>query len=448
MRLKEYLKTIDKVYHTTLNPKGPGCVRIHLIPPKKCKVGIPWVAIVNGYYVLPIQTAWAVLLSIFIETLNSTNGVPFESMGEIIESTTKTAKEIFFKTDVKLMKKDLKDMLQVFEDLARGQTPTTEIGFMTLAKYGRFMSAPHRMDLMVSSMSVDGNWNCNQKCIHCYAASELMANTEELSTADWFKIIDELKDAHVPSVTFTGGEPTIRKDLVELIEHAKWFVTRLNTNGILLTDDYCKRLYDASLDSIQITFYSHRKEIHNLLVGGDHYDDTIKGIKAAISAGLDVSVNTPLCILNKDYKDTIAFLEELGVKYFTCSGLIPTGNAKTEESSSTKLSKEEITNVLSEAYKYTSKNGLELSFTSPGWIDDDVLKSMRMVVPSCGACLSNMAIAPSGDVLPCQSWLFEGSLGNMLVLPWKNIWNSKRCKSQRKYAMKNERVCPLKKEAM
>ncbi|MBR4237172.1 radical SAM protein [bacterium] len=448
IKLKEYLKTVDRVYHTTLNPKGPGCVRVHLVPPKKCKVGIPWVAIINGYYVLPIQTSWAVLLSIFIDTLNETEGVPFESMDEIIHNTTLIAKKIFDKTNEKLMRKDLKEMLQVFEDIAKGKTPTTEIGFMTLAKYGKFMSAPHRMDLMVSSMSRDGAWNCNQKCIHCYAGEELMANTEELSTADWFKIIDELRQARVPAVTFTGGEPTIRKDLVELIDHAKWFVTRLNTNGILLSEDLCKRLYDASLDSVQITFYSNQKEIHNLLVGGNHYDETIEGIKNAINAHLDVSVNTPLCVLNKNYKETIEFLSKLGVKYFTCSGLIPTGNAKLEESSSTKLSKEEITQVLREAYAYTSKNGLELSFTSPGWIDDSVLTSMKMVVPSCGACLSNMAIAPNGNVLPCQSWLFEEALGNILETKWNNIWNSKRCKGQRKYAMKNERVCPLKKEVL
>ena len=88
MKLKEYLKTVDRVYHTTLNPKGPGSVRVHLVPPKSCKVGIPWVAIVNGYYALPIQTSWAVLLSIFIETLNETKGVPFESMDGIIKDTT------------------------------------------------------------------------------------------------------------------------------------------------------------------------------------------------------------------------------------------------------------------------------------------------------------------------------------------------------------------------
>ncbi|MBP5343203.1 radical SAM protein [bacterium] len=443
MILKDYLKTVDKVYHTTLNPKGPGSVRIHLVPPKNTRVGIPWVTIINGYYILPIQTSWAVLLSIFIEELNKTNGVPFESMDEIIENTITKAKEIFFNTEAKLMKKDLSEILKVFEDIARGKNPTSEIGFMTLSKYSKFMGAPHRMDLMVSSMNSGGIWNCNQECIHCYAGEEIMANTDELSTADWLKIIDNLKLARVPMVTFTGGEPTMRDDLVDLVEHADWFVTRLNTNGILMTKDLAEKLYKASLDNVQFTFYSVDKDIHNLLVGGKHFDETIEGIKNAINAGLDVSVNTPLCSINKNYKDTIEFLMTLGVKYFTCSGLIPSGKALEIESTSTRLSKKEITNIVKEAYKFTSENGLELSFTSPGWIDDKDLKSMRMVVPSCGACLSNMAIAPNGDVLPCQSWLQGETLGNILELSWNKIWNSKMCKSQRKYSAKNERICPL-----
>ena len=76
----------------------------------------------------------------------------------------------------------------------------------------------------------------------------------------------------VPQLTFTGCEPTLRKDLVELIEYSKWFFTRLNTNGILLTESLCKELYNASLDSVQITFYSNEKDLHNLLVGGNHFD--------------------------------------------------------------------------------------------------------------------------------------------------------------------------------
>ena len=76
-------------------------------------------------------------------------------------------------------------------------------------------------------------------------------------------------------MTFTGGEPTLRADLVELVDAAQWFVTRLNTNGRLLTPMLCQKLYDASLDSVQVTLYSHDKDIHNALVGADGFDDTV-----------------------------------------------------------------------------------------------------------------------------------------------------------------------------
>ena len=66
----------------------------------------------------------------------------------------------------------------------------------------------------------------------------------------------------MPQVTFTGGGHP-RDDLVELVDAAQWFVTRLNTNGRLLTPELCRRLYEASLDSVQVTLYSADPSIHN-----------------------------------------------------------------------------------------------------------------------------------------------------------------------------------------
>ena len=80
------------------------------------------------------------------------------------------------------------------------------------------MTAPHGMDLMVSAMTkADGGWNCNLQCRHCYAAGQPEAEGKELNTEQWKKIIDRLKIAGVPQVTFTGGEPTLRRDLAELV---------------------------------------------------------------------------------------------------------------------------------------------------------------------------------------------------------------------------------------
>nr|MCR5268164.1 radical SAM protein [Lachnospiraceae bacterium] len=313
----------------------------------------------------------------------------------------------------------------------------------SIGDYAPFMKAPHRMDLMVSSMTKEGKWNCNQQCVHCYAAGQKLAQEAELDTEAWKAIIDKCRENCIPQVTFTGGEPTMRSDLIELIDHAAWFVTRLNTNGIRLTEDYCKELFAASLDSVQITFYSSDAEVHNRLVGAPQYEQTVAGIQNALKAGLSVSVNTPLCRSNADYVKTLELLHGMGVTYVTCSGLILTGNARKEESESLQLSKDEIKKVVKDATGYCHANGMEINFTSPGWIEKEFFEECKIPVPTCGACLSNMAITPGGNVVPCQSWLSSDSLGNMQKDPWAEIWNGAECLRRREDSAKMSGICYL-----
>ena len=99
---------------------------------------------------------------------------------------------------------------------------------------------------------------------------------------------------------------------------------------------------------------------------------------------------------------------------------------------------------MEDACKYAEEAEMELSFTSPGWIEEDVLRKLKLDIPSCGACLSNMAIAPDGNVVPCQSWLGkDSSLGNILDTKWSKIWNSNKCKKIRKNSSKSTFTCPL-----
>lgn len=445
---KFYKKNLNEVLHTTLNPYEPGVVRIHLVPAKYNPFKAnPSVVILNGKDILPINLSWTILLAIFIKEVNAYKGgeVTENQLQEVVTKTVNKAYEIYKKPGRITLKEDLNKILAVFLDISEGKEPALKIGQLSIGQYANKMNAPHRMDLMISSMTKDGHWNCNQKCIHCYAAGQNYAEQKELSTDDWKKIIDRCKKAYIPQLTFTGGEPTIRKDLIELIDYSRWFVTRLNTNGVLLTEELCNKLYNASLDSVQITFYSSNEEEHNKLVGADNYKKTVQGIKNAIKTGLSVSINTPLCTINKNYIDTLKYLKELGVKYVTCSGLIITGNAKKEESQTTQLSKEELYKILKDAKEFADKNLMEISFTSPGWLEEEKIRGLGLNVPSCGACLSNMAIAPDGEVVPCQSWLGKtAGLGNMLTNNWNKIWNNPKCKRIRKNSANTTGKCPLK----
>lgn len=81
----------------------------------------------------------------------------------------------------------------------------------------------------------------------------------------------------------------------------------------MLTPELCAGLYEASLDSVQVTLYSAEGNIHNQLVGTNGFNDTVQGIRHAVEAGLIVSVNTPLCSLNTHYAETLRFVHSLGV---------------------------------------------------------------------------------------------------------------------------------------
>lgn len=448
LKEKNYQRScLNEVMHTTLNPEEPGVVRLHLVPSKFSLFrNRPSVIIINGKDLIPLNSAWTILLSVFIKEVNKHQfkAITDEELQNIVEETVNSVKNIYKTAKKEEIREDLNLLMNLFVAIARKEPTDIDVGQMTLGDFSKFMRGPHRMDLMVSAMTKNKKWNCNQKCVHCYAANQTYADVKEMTTDEWKKVIDICKENCIPQLTFTGGEPTIRKDLVELIDYSRWFVTRLNTNGVLLNKTLCKKLYDASLDSVQITLYSYDEEIHNKLVGANNFQKTVKGIQNAVEAGLNVSINTPLCTLNKDFVKTLEFANELGVTYASCSGLIVTGNAKTEESKSTQLTEEEITKIIEDACKFAEEKEMEISFTSPGWIKEEKLKELKLDVPSCGACLSNMAIAPDGSVMPCQSWLGTNqSLGNILSTKWKKIWNSSKCKKIRKESSKIGLICPL-----
>lgn len=442
------------VFHTTLNPIGPGCVRIHLIPPRYVPFSpTSYTLILNGYYIIPIGYSWAILLSLFIEHINQYDGKPMDDadMNEVIQYVSRQAHKTYWLTPLDNLESDLREILGTLCHVAKGENLPDTTGFIPIRQYAKRMSAPHRMDLLLSSMSTEtGEWNCNLKCIHCYAAGQKLAKTSQLTTDAWKKVIDTCRKAGIPQLTFTGGEPTLREDLVELVAHAKWFVTRLNTNGVLLSRDLCERLKGASLDSCQITIYSHDSATHNKLVGADlpknqaPFNHTLDGLRNALSAELNISVNTPLCTDNADYVNTLQFLHEEGVRYVSCSGLIQTGNAASEHSMISQLSNGQMREILQNATDYCARHDMEIQFTSPGWLAPCDFKELGLVAPMCGASLSNMAVAPNGTVLPCQSWMGEDApLGNILETPWQSIWTHPTCQKIR--AMNDEEAmkCPL-----
>ncbi|EUB12944.1 radical SAM domain protein [Shuttleworthella sp. MSX8B] len=483
-----------RAFHTTWNPGTSDVLRLHMIFPRYV-LGRrpPAIVIINGKDFLPLSRYRAILLAEVIEVINARmsvsgsgtyrrlpaeekvkEGLPVSGgrkaaregspvsggrkearendrdsvtssnrLAEVLQEAFGNVQKCYTGASVVQLAHELETLMGVIEDINSGREPDAELRDMALWDYAPYMPAPHRMDLMVSAMTKDGRWHCNQRCLHCYAAGQEMGQVRELSTGEWKQIIDRCYQAGISQLTFTGGEPTMREDLPELIAYARWFITRLNTNGVRLTEDFCQKLAWAELDNVQITFYSADRHVHNQLVGADRFDETVAGIRNALAAGLGISVNTPLCSVNADYLETLRFLYGLGVRFVTVSGLIVTGNARSIGSRASTLTEKMLTQILKEACDFAYAHDMELNFTSPGLVDSGTLRDLALDVPGCGAALSNMAIAPNGDLVPCQSWLSDRPLGNMLQDPWKKIWNAPRTRQIRRHSAKNSLFCPL-----
>jgi len=292
--------------------------------------------------------------------------------------------------------------------------PICDLDLETTAPFSATPTAPYRMDLALT-------YRCNNSCAHCYNARS--RNYPELSTQEWFTILDKLWDLSIPHIVFTGGEPTLRDDLAELIGHAEknGQITGLNTNGRKLKDAaYLQTLIDAGLDHVQITLESHLPKIHDQMVClPGAWEETIVGLKNALQSKLYVMTNTTMLKLNSPYMpETLEFLGQLGLKTVGLNALIYSGRGKTV---GTGLSETELFPLLDQAKAITNRFSQRLIWYTPTQYCNFDPVQMQLGVKGCTAALYNMCIEPDGSVIPCQS--YYQSLGKLLTDPWDSIWN-------------------------
>jgi radical SAM protein with 4Fe4S-binding SPASM domain len=336
-------------------------------------------------------------------------------------------------------RKDYEKLVYTISTLAQTDRicPMSFLDVKTVEPFTQQLSAPLRMDLALT-------FRCQNNCVHCYAGGP--HETAELSTEEWKRVIDRLHDIGVFILTFTGGEPTLREDLVELQLYAqnRGMVTGLVTNGRRLKDkSYSERLDKAGLDFVQVTLESHKPKIHDLMTAAKgSWKETVAGIRNAISSRMYVTTNTTLSKYNAgDFLDTMNFLKDLGVAAFGCNSLIYSGKAG-EVAEEFALPLETLNELLPKVRDKANQLGLQfLWYTPTQYCRFDPVK-LGLGVKSCTAANINMCVGPNGDVYPCQSY-FE-SLGNILKDDWQKIWNSQLAVSirNREYAEPKCKDCP------
>lgn len=267
-------------------------------------------------------------------------------------------------------------------------------------------------------------YRCQNRCTFCYAsAPERGPAVDEMTSAQIRKILDAIvTDARVPTVSFTGGEPTLRSDLPQLIAYARSLGMRTNliTNGIRCgADGYAGLLAEAGLASAQISLESSKPEIHDSIVGRKGaWLQTVQGIRNLRAAGIHVHTNSTINRQNRDHlTELVDLIADIGLPYLSMNMVIRTGDAV----GTMEIGYDEIGNLVLPLKQRAEEHGMRFVWYSPVPLCLFNPVAHGLGSQSCSAADGLLSIAPDGDVLPCSS--FERGVGNLLSEPFEAIWN-------------------------
>ena len=147
-------------------------------------------------------------------------------------------------------------------------------------------------------------WNCtracNLKCIHCYARSDERSHDNELTNRQALAMIDDLSEFGVPVILFSGGEPLVRPDLVDIASYAvkKGMRAVISTNGTLITKEKVKELKDVGLSYVGVSL-DGMEEINDRFRGKKGaFKKAMSGIENCIDVGLKVGLRFTINHMN------------------------------------------------------------------------------------------------------------------------------------------------------
>ena len=273
------------------------------------------------------------------------------------------------------------------------------------------------------------SWNvtnaCNMYCAHCYRDAGCKAE-DELSTADAKKLLTEIKRAGFQIMIFSGGEPLMRPDILELVKFASdlGLFPVFGTNGTLITPQMARDLKAAGARAMGISLDSLDAAKHDKFrsfPGG--WQGAVDGMKNCKAAGLPFQIHTTVMDWNApELEDMIDFAVEIGARAHHFFFLVPTGRAATIEEES--LRAEQYEDVLTRIMKKQQTVPIELKPTcAPQFLRIAAELGMKSRFHrGCLAGLSYCIISPKGKVQPC-AYLKE-YLGDVRETPFDEIWRN------------------------
>jgi radical SAM protein with 4Fe4S-binding SPASM domain len=282
------------------------------------------------------------------------------------------------------------------------------------------------------SVHLDVTYRCNERCVHCYLDHD---DHGEMTTAEIKGVLDQLAEAGVFFLTFSGGEVFLRRDFFELLEYARklLFNVKIKTNAVMIREREAQRIRELGVDTVQISVYSHRPEVHDAITKlPGSFERTIKAIRFLHEQGLKVTIANVLMTWNlRDQAGIQQLAADLGVIYTVDPTITPMMDGDTSVLS-LRIPGEELSDVFRNPALVPN---MEEFCAPPKPVSADDLEGY-----SCSAGHSFCYISPYGDVYPCVQ--FPLPSGNIRRQKFLDIWNhSPELQEVRSIQAKDLTVC-------
>ena len=275
--------------------------------------------------------------------------------------------------------------------------------------------------MIVSWMTTN---ECNLSCKHCYQDAGDKAE-RELDTAAAKQLIDEIAQCGFKIMIFSGGEPLLRPDIYELVQHAASRGLRpvFGTNGMLITSEVATRLKQAGAAAMGISLDSLSAVKHNEFRGdAQAFELTVQGMANCKAAGLPFQVHTTIMDWNEqEVLEITDFAVQAGAIAHYLFFLIPVGRGKyIEETSLQVLQNEELLRAI---MRKATEMPIELKPTcAPQFVR--VARQMDVDTRFTRGCLAGLSyciISPAGIVRPCA--YMEQVAGDLREQSFTEIWS-------------------------
>ena len=278
------------------------------------------------------------------------------------------------------------------------------------------------------STSIRLTKRCNLRCKHSYAnGGENCA--KELSLIDVKSILDQLASMSVSEVFFTGGEPFIRKDIVDILEYANQLHLNIliSSNGHFITPELIEKIKHIDFKMFQISI-DGGKESHVRNRGMKSWEDANKAIDNIVNGGIqNPTIGSVLLRDVYDYPEIIRYCVEKKVSWFALMLLIEAGRAKDMRGPGG-FELRDILDKLFENYDATNR-AVEFSSNTtlpPALVPEQMRKQNVHKKFACCSFPYILGIEANGDVAPCDGFFAfsEMVVGNIYERSIEDIWEN------------------------